>query len=72
MDALRLAALARRETAPAPAGCVAPGLASALVERIEAWLVERQKFGGVPAALGASELGALLSPAQAVAVEVVG
>jgi len=71
VDALRLASLARRETAPAPAGSVAPGLASALVERIEAWLVERQKFGGVPAALGASELGALLSPAQAVAVEVV-
>lgn len=71
VDALRLASMAQREAVPAQTGGVDPGLASALVERIEAWLVERQKFGGVPAALGASELGALLSPVQAVAVEVV-
>ena len=71
VDALRLASMAQHEAAPAQTGSVDPGLASALVERIEAWLVERQKFGGVPAALGASELGALLSPVQAVAVEVV-
>ncbi len=71
VDALRLASMAQHEAAPAQTGGVDLGLASALVERIEAWLVERQKFGGVPTALGASELGALLSPVQAVAVEVV-
>ncbi|MCK6375480.1 MAG: DUF1631 domain-containing protein [Zoogloea sp.] len=72
VDALRLASLAQREAEPTRVSSVDPGLASALVERIEAWLIERQRFGtGVPTALGASELGALLSPAQAVAVEVV-
>lgn len=72
LDALRLAALARREAVPQAAGNLDPGLASALLERIEAWLGERQQYGeGVPASLGASELSALLTPSKAAAVEVV-
>jgi hypothetical protein len=72
LDALRLAALARREAMPQNAVNLDPGLASALLERIEAWLGERQQYGeGVPASLGASELSALLAPSKAAAVEVV-
>lgn len=72
LDALRLAALARREAMPQAAVNLDPGLASALLERIEAWLGERQQYGeGVPASLGASELSALLAPSKAAAVEVV-
>lgn len=71
VDALRLSVLARREMMPG-AGNLDPTLAAALLERVEAWLGERQNFGsGVPASLGASELGALLAPAKAAAVEVV-
>ncbi len=72
LDALRLAALARREAMPQNAVNLDPGLASALLARIEAWLGERQQYGeGVPASLGASELSALLAPSKAAAVEVV-
>lgn len=72
LDALRLAALTRREAMPQAAGNLDPGLASALLERIETWLGERQQYGeGVPASLGASELSALLAPSKAAAVEVV-
>lgn len=73
VDALRLSVLAQHEdNPPQPAGNLDPGLASALIERIEAWLGERQQYGaGVPVALGASELGALLSPVKAAAVEVI-
>lgn len=72
VDALRLASLARRDSEQSRAAGVDPALAPTLVERVEAWLIERQRSGaGVPTALGASELGALLGPAQAVAVEVV-
>ncbi len=72
VDALRLAVLGRREAQPAPSASLDPALASVLLERIEAWLGERHRFGtGVPVSLGASELGALLSPQQAAAVEVV-
>lgn len=72
VDALRLAVLAQRENMPAPAASRDPGQGSALIERIEAWLAERQNSGsGVPASLGASELGALLSPSKAAAVEVI-
>lgn len=71
VDALRLSVLARRDMAPGVAH-LDPTLASALLERIEAWLSERQDYGsGVPQSLGASELGALLAPARAAAVEVV-
>ena len=73
VDALRLSVLARHEDNPSqPPSNLDPGLASALIERIEAWLGERQQYGaGVPVALGASELGALLSPVKAAAVEVI-
>lgn len=72
VDALRLAVLARREAQPTSASNLNPDLAAALVERIEAWLVERHRFGaGLPESLGASELGALLTPTQAAAVEVI-
>ena len=68
VDALRLAVLAQRENMLAPAASRDP----ALIERIEAWLVERQNSGsGVSVSLGASKLGALLSPSKAAAVEVV-
>ena len=71
VDALRLSVLARRDMAPGVAH-LDPTLASALLERIEAWLGERQNYGsGVPQSLGTSELGALLAPAKAAAVEVV-
>lgn len=72
LDALRLAALARREAMPQAMTSLDPGLASAMLERVEAWLGERQHYGeGLPASLGTSELGALLSPSKAAAVEVV-
>lgn len=72
VDALRLAVLGQREMMPESGASLDPGLASALLERAEAWLGERQMHGaGVPASLGASELGALLSPSKAAAVEVV-
>ena len=59
VDALRLAVLAQRENMPTSATSLDPGLASALIERIEAWLGERHNFGsGLPVSLGASELGA--------------
>ncbi|MBS0352740.1 MAG: DUF1631 family protein [Proteobacteria bacterium] len=71
VDALRLSVLARRDMAPGVAH-LDPTLASALLERIEAWLSERQNYGnGVPQSLGTSELGALLAPAKAASVEVV-
>lgn len=74
VDALRLSVLARHKgkPQPQPAGGLDRSLASALIDRIEAWLGERQQYGaGVPVSLGASELGALLSPVKAAAVEVV-
>ncbi len=72
VDALRLAVLTQREMRQTPSASLDPDLASAIVERIEAWLVECQKYGaGVPVSLGASEMGALLSPVQAAAVEVI-
>ena len=72
LASLRLSVLARREATVGGPGGMDAGLASVLVERVEAWLGERQKFGeGVPVSLGASELGALLAPNQAVAVEIV-
>lgn len=72
VDALRQALVARRAVLPQTAASVDPTLAAVLVERLDTWLGERQRFGeGLPAALGTSELGALLAPAQAVAVEVV-
>lgn len=71
VDALRLSVLARRETMPGTTH-LDPTLAAALLERVEAWLGERQHYGsGVPQSLGTSELGGLLAPASAVAVEVV-
>ena len=71
VDALRLSVLARRDMAPGVAH-LDPTLATALLERIEAWLSERQNYGnGVPQSLGASELGALLAPTKAASVEVV-
>lgn len=70
VDALRLAAFAQREMEP-PASPT-QDLATAPLERIEAWLVERQKLGaGTPVSLATSELSALLNPVQSVAVEVV-
>lgn len=72
LASLRLSVLARREATAGGAGGMDAGLASVLVERVEAWLGERQQYGeGVPVSLGASELGALLAPNQAVAVEVI-
>lgn len=72
VDALRLSVLARHKGKPQPAGGLDRSLASALIDRIEAWLGERQQYGaGVPVSLGASELGALLSPTKAAAVEVI-
>ncbi len=72
LASLRLSVLARREAVTGGAGGMDAGLASVLVERVEAWLGERQQYGeGVPASLGGSELGALLAPNQAVAVEVI-
>jgi hypothetical protein len=72
LASLRLSVLARREATVGGAGGMDAGLASVLIERVEAWLGERQKFGeGVPVSLGASELGALLTPNQAVAVEII-
>lgn len=71
VDALRLSVLARREMSPGTAH-LDPTLAAALLERVEAWLGERQNYGGgVPQSLGTSELGALLAPSRAAAVEVV-
>ena len=68
---LRLAVLARCEGAGAPRSMDA-SLAAALVERVDAWLVERQRYGeGVPASVGGSELGALLAPPRAAAVEII-
>ncbi|MCE1184323.1 MAG: DUF1631 domain-containing protein [Rhodocyclales bacterium] len=59
--------------APATTGpTLDPGLAAALIERIESWLGERQLQGdGMPVSLSGSELGSLLSTQQAMAVEVV-
>jgi hypothetical protein len=72
LASLRLSVLARREATVGGAGGMDAGLASVLIERVEAWLGERQKFGeGGPVSLGASELGALLTPNQAVAVEII-
>lgn len=72
LASLRLSVLARREATTGGAAGMDAGLASVLVERVEAWLGERQQYGeGVPASLGGSELGALLAPNQAVAVEVI-
>ncbi len=68
---LRLAVLARCEGAGVPRSMDA-SLAAALVERVDAWLVERQRYGeGVPASVGGSELGALLAPPRAAAVEII-
>lgn len=72
VESLRLAVMARRQEMRGGRSNLDAGLAAVLIDRIEAWLGERQRFGeGVQESLGASELGALLSPARAVAVEVI-
>lgn len=72
LASLRLSVLARREARAGRPGGMDAGLASVLIERVEAWLGERQQYGdGVPTSLGSSELGALLAPTQAVAVEII-
>lgn len=72
LASLRLSVLARCEAAGGASRGMDASLAAALVERVEAWLGERQHYGeGVPASVGGSELGALLAPPRAVAVEVI-
>ena len=72
VGALRMLILARRSQNHGGAGGLDPSLAAALAERIEAWLDERLQSGaGLGDALGTTELGRLLPPDRAAAVEVV-
>ncbi|MDD3352380.1 DUF1631 family protein [Zoogloea sp.] len=70
VEALRLAVLSRRESLPRSPGSLDPSLAAVLVERIEGWLGERRSHGSEGVSLVNSELGSLLSPDQAAAVEI--
>ncbi|KAB2969463.1 DUF1631 family protein [Zoogloea sp.] len=72
VESLRLAVMARRQEMRGGRSSLDAGLAAALLDRVEAWLGERQRSGeGMSESLGTSELGALLSPGRAVAVEVI-
>lgn len=72
VESLRLAVMARRQEMRGGRSSLDAGLAAVLIDRVEAWLGERQRSGdGAAESLGTSELGALLSPSRAVAVEVV-
>lgn len=72
VESLRLAVMARRQEMRGGRSSLDAGLAAALLDRVEAWLGERQCSGdGASESLGTSELGGLLSPGRAVAVEVI-
>ena len=72
VESLRLAVMARRQEMRGGRSSLDAGLAAALLDRVEAWLGERQRSGdGASESLGTSELGGLLSPGRAVAVEVI-